>query len=270
MEPNPNNRPTMRELARQLEAIRDQQLQHEQELEEIETQRQQQAQAQAQEQQQQQGSKGAIKLLQQGVERPSQQPPQHDQQQLVVEQVPQQPQVMLPLQQQTAPCAVVQQEALGLLQAAAVSLQPADGAGLQHHHQQQQPQLLPPLHPSSPPLQQHQHQPLVVVPAAVDVQQVSSLPPPLLSPLSPLQAPPQLPVQLLSPLSHQQHQQPLLINPHQPAVDSTAKAGVFGAGGGVCDHYWQPQPSPHGGLGGGTAAGGALGVSLPPLHPQHL
>jgi hypothetical protein len=47
MEPNPNNRPTMRELARQLEAIRDQQLQHEQELEELEA-KQQQPQAQEQ------------------------------------------------------------------------------------------------------------------------------------------------------------------------------------------------------------------------------
>lgn len=53
MEANPNNRPTMRELARQLEAIRDQQLQHEQELEELEAKRlqqkppQQQAQGQA-------------------------------------------------------------------------------------------------------------------------------------------------------------------------------------------------------------------------------
>lgn len=55
MEPNPNNRPTMRELARQLEAIRDQQLQHEQELEELETQ-QQQAQVQVEQQEPQQAS----------------------------------------------------------------------------------------------------------------------------------------------------------------------------------------------------------------------
>jgi hypothetical protein len=54
MEPNPNNRPTMRELARQLEAIRDQQLQHEQEIQELHAQKQQQLQQEQQEQQEQQ------------------------------------------------------------------------------------------------------------------------------------------------------------------------------------------------------------------------
>jgi len=52
MEANPNNRPTMRELSRQLEAIRDQQLQ--QELEELEAQRQQQQQQQIRQREQQQ------------------------------------------------------------------------------------------------------------------------------------------------------------------------------------------------------------------------
>jgi hypothetical protein len=161
MESNPNNRPTMRELARQLEAIRDQQLQHEQELEELEAKRLQQEEQERLPQQQQ--AQGAAAEPQQ----PAQSSQAAEQQQQV---------------QDTVPAAPTPGVLLQLSQAGRQSptLQAPQQGQLGHS------QGLPPLHSAG----QQQQQRLVQPPPQLEVQ--ATVPH-----LQPLQQPPVLsPVQL--------------------------------------------------------------------------
>eukprot|EP00878_Enallax_costatus_P013407 GHUV01014019.1.p1 GENE.GHUV01014019.1~~GHUV01014019.1.p1 ORF type:complete len:510 (+),score=243.60 GHUV01014019.1:621-2150(+) len=96
LEPNPSNRPSMRELARQLEAIRDQQLAQEQQQQREEEQRQQTSSQSAQQAQHQVQQQTQLQR-QESSQLPPQQPQQPQQQ--VTQQVSQAPQVQQ-LQQQ--------------------------------------------------------------------------------------------------------------------------------------------------------------------------
>lgn len=211
MEPNPNNRPTMRELARQLEAIRDQQLQHEQELLELQEQEQQV-------QEPARVSQGQLQQQQQSKEQPQQK--------------------------------MVQLQACSGQQAAAVALAPAPVVPLQQpcHEQQQVPLLQQPQAPLLPHVLQHQvpqlqqaQAPLLPVlqqqQAAVVLEQLQ--PGHLQLQYPPMQQQELLLQQQLCPTPQQEVVLPVL---HLPAgftkVDSGA--GTYGA---VCEHYW-PQQSP--------------------------
>jgi hypothetical protein len=204
----------MRELARQLEAIRDQQLQHEQELLELQEQEQQV-------QEPARVSQGQLQQQQQSKEQPQQKMAQLQAcsgQQAAAAALA--PAPVVPLQQ---PC--YEQQQVQLLQQPQAPLLP-------HVLQHQVPQLQPLQQAQAPLLPVLQQQQAAVVleqlqPAHVQLQ------------YPPMQQQELLLQQQLCPTPQQEVVLPAL---HLPAgfTEIDGGAGTYGA---VCEHYW-PQQSP--------------------------